>query len=656
LGGVDNSVIPAFPAGMTVQRFRRLPRKLSFAVCSILFLLFLSQRPAQAAFDVETLQQRAEGLMLYRDAAWLALGHYRAEPVGEGYAGEADDRGFFLAPEGKNDPRAELRATIAAIRQPGQGDTHPRCRFPARYHWLGHALSVNLPPVSCPAFEEWRATLNADGVSLIFPTAYLNSPSSMFGHTLLRLDRPGQNDDNARLAWSINYAAHAEDENELFYAWKGLFGGYPGQLTVQPYYLKIKEYHNWENRDIWEYRLNLSRDEVDQLVRHVWEIMPTRFDYFFVGENCAYRIVSLLDVTRPNLRLARQFPIAAIPADTVRALAAAGLVADTRFRPSAASILSSQIEQLNADERTLALRLANGERNPEDAPITLTPDARPLSGRASARVLETAYDFLRYRVIDEKLTREDSAEASLSLLRARSKLHTPADFIPPEPPAVRDDQGHGSSRASLGGGYYDGQAYGELELRAAYHDLTDPWPGYRKGAQITFLDADLRYYQNSGLMLESAQLFSIQSLSPRNDFFKPLSWGVAVGAQRRLTSNGRPLAGYADGNTGFSYDVPGGMVYAQIGASLEVGGEFTQGVNIALGPRVGWLYRGLGGQGLLSFDSGCYLIEQSYCAGRLGLRHTVNLSKNLAVTVDLARQRGQNIYANELDLRLQYYF
>ncbi|QFY44859.1 DUF4105 domain-containing protein [Candidatus Methylospira mobilis] len=654
MGGVDNNVIPAFPAGMTDQRFLLLTRKVPIAACCILLLLFLPQRPAQAAFDVETLQLRAERLMLYRNAAWLALGHYRTELVGGGYAGEADDRGFFLASEGKYDPRAELRATIAAIMLPGNGDTHPRCRFPARYHWLGHALSVNLPPISCPALEEWRTTLNADGVTLIFPTAYLNSPSSMFGHTLLRLDRPGQNDDNARLAWSINYAAHAEDENELFYAWKGLFGGYPGRTTVQPYYLKIREYHNWENRDIWEYRLNLSRGEVDQLVRHVWEIMPTRFDYFFVGENCSYRILSLLDVTRPNLRLAQQFPIAAIPADTVRALVAAGLVADTRFRPSAASILSSQIEQLNADERSLSLQLAYGERKPEDAQTT--PDARQLNGRESARVLETAYDFLRYRVIDEKLTREENADASLSLLRARSKLNAPADFIPPERPAVRDDQGHGSSRVSLGGGYYDGQAFGELELRAAYHDLTDPWPGYRKGAQITFLDADLRYYQNSGLMLESAQLFSIRSLSPRNDFFKPLSWGVAVGAQRRLTSNGRPLAGYADGNAGFSYDFPGGMVYGQIGASLEVGGEFTQGVNIALGPRVGWLYRGLGGQGLLSFDSGCYLIEQGYCAGRLGLLHTVNLSNNLAVTLDLARQRGQNIYANELDLRLQYYF
>jgi hypothetical protein len=624
-----------------------------FFPCAVILLLLL-QHPAWAALDIETLQQRVERLMLYQDAAWLALGHYRAEIAGAGYVGEADDPGFFLAGNGKYDPHAELRATLAALAQPGDGNAHPRCRFPARYHWLSRALSVNLPPIHCPAFEEWRATLNAVGVSLIFPTAYLNSPSSMFGHTLLRLDRPGQNDDNARLAWSINYAAHAEDENELFYAMKGLFGGYPGKLTVQPYYLKIKEYHNWENRNIWEYRLNLSKDEVDQLVRHVWEIMPTRFDYFFVGENCAYRIVSLLDVTRPRLHLAQQFPIAAVPADTVRALVTAGLVADTRFRPSAADILSSQVEQLKPDERTLALQLANGERKPEDA--LKTPDQQEMNDKEVARVLETAYDFLRYRAIDEKLAREESADASLALLRARSKLNTQAGFIPPERPAVRDDEGHGSSRAGLGGGYYDGQAFGELDLRAAYHDLTDPWPGYRRGAQITFLDANVRYYENSGLMLESAELFTIQSLSPRNDFFKPLSWGVAVGAQRRLTSTGRPLAGYADGNTGFSYDFLGGLAYGQIGASLEVGGAFMQGVNIALGPRVGWLYRGLGGQGLLSFDSGCYLIEQSYCAGRLGIRHTVNLAKDLALTFSVGRQRGQNIYANELDVRLQYYF
>ena len=34
----------------------------------------------------------------------------------------------------------------------------------------------------------WREGIGGAAVSLIFPEAFLNSPASMFGHTLLRID------------------------------------------------------------------------------------------------------------------------------------------------------------------------------------------------------------------------------------------------------------------------------------------------------------------------------------------------------------------------------------------------------------------------------------------------------------------------------------
>ena len=87
------------------------------------------------------------------------------------------------------------------------GDKHPLCRFPARFHWLSQKLRLKLPAVTCPAYQEWKDTLNAQGVSLIFPTAYLNSPSSMFGHTFLRIDQKGQTEQTRILAYTIDYAA-----------------------------------------------------------------------------------------------------------------------------------------------------------------------------------------------------------------------------------------------------------------------------------------------------------------------------------------------------------------------------------------------------------------------------------------------------------------
>jgi hypothetical protein len=122
---------------------------------------------------------------------------------------------------------------------------------------------------------------------MIFPAAYLNSPSSMFGHTLLRIDQAGvqKSDKTALLSYAINFGAYIEgSDNSILYAWKGLMGGYPGLFALVPYQEKLSEYRSLENRDLWEYRLNLTQEETARMVEHVWELKQIQFDYFFFDE------------------------------------------------------------------------------------------------------------------------------------------------------------------------------------------------------------------------------------------------------------------------------------------------------------------------------------------------------------------------------------
>jgi len=46
-----------------------------------------------------------------------------------------------------------------------------------------------LPEQACPDFEAWRDAIDAHAVSLVFADAFLGNPSSMFGHTFLRLHK-----------------------------------------------------------------------------------------------------------------------------------------------------------------------------------------------------------------------------------------------------------------------------------------------------------------------------------------------------------------------------------------------------------------------------------------------------------------------------------
>ncbi|MDQ6735519.1 MAG: DUF4105 domain-containing protein, partial [Nitrospirota bacterium] len=177
--------------------------------------------------------QRASEANLAEDRYWHLLLHYRKNLL-PGYTSEADDPGFFLASDGKTNPQAELAATLTQFfsselvgrsRQPAQ------CAFIGRYTWLKNKLSIDdsrLRPEPCERFHNWYAEMNPQSITLIFPSAFMNNPSSMFGHTLLRVDRKGQTEHTRILAYTINYAADVPPDAGVAFAIKGLAGGYKG--------------------------------------------------------------------------------------------------------------------------------------------------------------------------------------------------------------------------------------------------------------------------------------------------------------------------------------------------------------------------------------------------------------------------------------------
>ena len=143
----------------------------------------------------------------------------------------------------------------------------------------------------------------------------------MFGHLLLRVDQKGQTKRTSILAYTINYAADVTTDNGILFAMLGLTGGFKGYFSTHPYYIKAKEYGDFENRDIWEYRLNLTEDQMQRLLMHGWGLGNRAFDYFYFNENCAYQILSLLDVADPELQLAEWFWFYTFPSDGIRMIA-----------------------------------------------------------------------------------------------------------------------------------------------------------------------------------------------------------------------------------------------------------------------------------------------------------------------------------------------
>src|SRR5262249_32271371 len=152
--------------------------------------------------------------------AWRRLLHFRRNLWGA-WRSEIDDPRFFFSPKGRSDPEAELQATLTAFFTPGATDAEGQpvaCQFPARYAWLKDQLQFDPPAPACPRFETWRNHMNAESVTLVFASYYMNNPASMYGHTFLRLNGRGHGAAERLLDYTVNYAADVNTHNGILFA------------------------------------------------------------------------------------------------------------------------------------------------------------------------------------------------------------------------------------------------------------------------------------------------------------------------------------------------------------------------------------------------------------------------------------------------------
>jgi len=554
---------------------------------------FTSMLAALSFTSSASLPSESQLKELSQDSQWLHLLHYHQAGLFSSFESQIDDPDFFLSPEGKTNPLAELHATIQAFKNNNNFHNNAICRFPARFAWIRSQLTdTRYPELACEEFTAWFNNIDAKGLTLIFPAAYLNSPSSMFGHTFIRLNRASGS--NALLDYSVNFAANADpNDNELVFSYKGLTGGYPGVYSILPYYEKVKEYSYLESRDVWEYTLSMTPEEVNQFVRHIWEVRNIRLDYFFFSENCSYQILTILDAASPRFDFASQFHLSAKPADTVRVIEQAGLIEQTEFRPSTQSSMNHMLNQLTPELKDKALDLVHTQ-------IPVHTQLENLDSQAQSQVLELAYQYNRYLAVRKKQKSKSQSKRAISLLSARSKLSDKEVFAPYPSPEYRDDQGHRSHRLESTIGHDGDNSYAQFGLRLAYHDRLDTAPGYVQGAKLEIFNATLRHTfvnkdvtgarlpQDDSTQLQALHLIDIASFSPRNDFITPTSWRVSTGIKRPMSAPDE-LSPYLSAGGGLSYMFNDQQFYALLDGEINLDNDISKGYRLATGPHLGWL-------------------------------------------------------------------
>jgi hypothetical protein len=516
--------------------------KLAVLNLIILVLLITVKASPTWGFSVsrsDDYMRRAYEVKLAQDPKWLKLGHYSKTLFGY----QSDFRGpLFLHTDGHKSPELELQETIKAFFSENYKARHnyehaPQCQFLARRNWLVKKLNVAKEDIlPCEKREEWKKNLSATSVSLIFASADLGNPASSFGHTFIKLVNPASAQNKDLIDYGVNFAAKA-NESDFMYAARGLFGAYGGVYTMLPYHQKIREYINLEGRDIVEYQLNLTPEQVDELVNHLLELDRSEAPYYFLTANCSYQLLSLFEVINPDWDLSDNFFYWVIPIDTVKKVHEVdSLVVSRKHKKS-----------LNTEYLESYSQLSFLQKKALDAAVVKlkVPDDFELSKKEKAAVYETA---TKYFAVKGYRTGEDVDKPVYDLSIERAQLGIIAEDKKIEK-VFAPENSHDSSAIYFGAGNLQDRGYSLIKFRSSFHDLEQNDMGQVPMSLNNVGTLEARYYNDiQKWTLAKFTLMHLINTTPVTQLDKNFSWKVKLD----VLDQWRPDLEYA---VGYSFDL-----------------------------------------------------------------------------------------------------
>lgn len=586
-----------------------------------LFFLFINFAYAE---NIDIYLKKAEELSLYKAPQWKTLLHYKKNIFGSEKS-LMEKNSFFLSKNGNFDLKDEMIETIKGFYSENLEDSekyqHPICQFPARFDFLNSYLHFkNLPNVNCEKFNEFYSEINPESLSIIFPTTYMNNPASMFGHTLMRIDRKKSFENNSHInSIIINYGADTKGEtNGIIYAFRGVFGLYKGFFSAMPYYKMTNNYNNLENRDIWEYKLNYSQKEVEFYTKHMWELMFSDTKYYFFRKNCSYYILETLNVIHPEEDLTKKFKVYTAPIETIKILDKNNLISNINYRPSLQKKIEKQSKNTTRKDKKEIKKFIKKDNL----------DNIKLEDKNSYQI---AYQFLEYNKVKGKIDLKTYREKSFILLKnINSEQQNELKIDTP----ISPDNGHKIQKAGISYGRFNHKNYIQLNYKPSYHELIDYNDGYDKDSEISFFSTQLRYFYNDDkLMLDKFDFLKIKSFSKQNSFFKPMSFSVLLGINNLYNDNEILLL---DTNGGITLGNDYFSTFLLFGPKIAYSGIFKGNAELGLNSQIGFRIDTKFIKTIVEFKLNNF-IKNEYNYNQLNLENNFIITKDILLNLQYQR-------------------
>ncbi|WP_227500743.1 DUF4105 domain-containing protein [Psychrobacter sp. G] len=537
-------------------------------------------------------REQAKTKNLAQDTTWRRLLYFSDEKKGlfgkNKNISAVDDARFFLSPNGREDSGAELDAMLVAFADEMANNSKTNntvqasnsnsalCRFPARAKWLSDTLAIekSAMQVTCPELTAWMQKLAPEQLSIMFAQEYLDNPLSAFAHTLLRIDSKASVADPSQIhhAYALNDTVDGDTkDNFVLYAIKSMTGGYNNLIEIAPYPEKLAKYLQDDERDAWTYQLDLTPEEVQQIILHVWETKDLKLPYYFTSDNCASEILRLIDVVRPEQHLLSQLPYAVIPSDVVQLLNKEGFLASTNYTPADSTLRQAQLNKVKQEREQLGYH-----NNP-------------------------------------KQTVNEIKSAQLNKV---SSMSSDGQTLLTHQIAVSDTNPlnrHSLQMGSIGIGQRGDNNYIDLGARAGYHDTLDHPSGFPQFFDLEGASATVRLYdtdndkanQPKSVVLQNLTLIKGRSFNPVNSAKKGKTWGASIEATRVNDGSQQDgtdhLVGSLGYESGWSWafgtpsagtgEMPPQLCYTFLAGTAQTGRGINKGFRVGVGVNAGCRYQ-----------------------------------------------------------------
>lgn len=549
----------------------------------LLLLSMLLAASAEASIGTAELLQAASARKLDRNPTWQSLLH------ATGDQSAIQDTAFILsAPDFS--ARDELAASIALLFDPAS-PSDARCRFPARFLWLSAQLELPEPDFeNCAQLQEFIRRAPVEKVSLVYASENLTQPSSMMGHIFLKIS--GTSAEGYPLNHAISFFTEIDSINVPKVIAESLLVGKPGYYTLSPYYEKLNYYLKGEQRNVWEYDIQLTGFERTLIQYHMWELRSVKLTYFFHSYNCATLTNNILSLAEPSLRETTSGW--ATPIDVVKSAHSAGRVASVSVYPSEKWKVKMLYEQLTTESKAELVDTIQ-----QDLPAELSPLLQEKDPELSIELALSYADWMR----DSGQWPEERFMAVASEIeRIRTSLNK--DYVLDISSYKKPTRLPHDSQVYGGIVNIEGDNHMRLGAMPASHYLADDNSQYLTENELRLADLSILVSAETGtVQLDELQLYSAISLAPHD-----------------------PLSGGLSGRFSFGFE-PHFNDQLESHTSANIGGDLGQSFRLHRDVLLYWLAGGGAGAG----------DDTSYLYGQYELGTVVNEIFNMKTIVSGAQ-------------------